>query len=218
MVHTSTYWYILVRTGTDGNQPAHFIGSRSVRPPAPTSLCRTIGLVLSHSFLKHGSLLHSQITQAWLATAKVPQYIPVHASTYRYILVCTCMYWYILVHASTYWYEVISTGSGMYWYIILVHTSSYWYVHVCTCMQWYILIRIPVGSRHETVLEALPHRCATHENLIHNAITFCLFMTLHTSTFQYGLVNTGMYWYVLVCTCEIRYKQVCMGICRYVLA
>jgi hypothetical protein len=149
IVHTSTYWYILVHTGTDRNQTAHFIGSRSVRPPAPTSLCRTIGLVLSHSFLKHGSLLHSQTTQAWLATAKVPQYIPAHASTYRYILVCTCMYWYILVNASTYWYEVRSTGSCMYWYI-LVHTSSYWYVHVCTCMQWYILIRIPVGSRHES--------------------------------------------------------------------
>ena len=40
---------------------------------AYTSLSRTLGLVLSHSSLPHGSLLHSQTTQAWLATAKVPQ-------------------------------------------------------------------------------------------------------------------------------------------------
>jgi hypothetical protein len=80
MVHAGTYWYILVRSDTVTevrvNQTAHFIGSRSVSgcPPAPTStsLSRTLGLVLWHSFLPHGSLLHSQTTQAWLATAKVP--------------------------------------------------------------------------------------------------------------------------------------------------
>ncbi len=72
---TCTYWYILVRTGTDVNQTAHFIGSQSGCPPAPMSLSRTLGLVLSHShsFLPHGSLLHSQTIQAWLVTATVLQ-------------------------------------------------------------------------------------------------------------------------------------------------
>ncbi len=114
-VHTGTYWY-----RRKPNSTLHWI---TLCPPscAYKSL-QNDWLGPSHSFLKHCSLLHSQTTQAWLATAKVPQYIPAHASTYRYILVCTFMYWYILVNASTYWYEVRSTGSCMHWYI-LVHTS-----------------------------------------------------------------------------------------------
>ncbi len=68
-----TYDIVGGKNPDDVNQTAHFIWSRSVRPPAPTSLSRTLGLVLSHNFLPHGSLLHSQTTQAWLATGKVPQ-------------------------------------------------------------------------------------------------------------------------------------------------
>ena len=71
--HTGTYWYILVRTGIYFQNTANFISSRSILPPAPTSLSRTLGLVLSHSFLPHCRLLHSQTTQAWLSTTKVPQ-------------------------------------------------------------------------------------------------------------------------------------------------
>ena len=103
---------------------------------------------------------------------------------------------------SIYKYELVRTGMYLY---VLVHTSGGPDPHQAHSQ--------PQEHTSLTVLEALPHRCATHENLIHNAITFCLFMTLHTSTFQYGLVNTGMYWYVLVCTCMIRYKLVCTGKC-----
>ncbi len=61
------YKYILVQ------RTEHLIWSRSIRPPAPASLSRTLNLVLFHSFLPHCSLVHSQTTQGWLATPQVPQ-------------------------------------------------------------------------------------------------------------------------------------------------
>ena len=121
-------------------------------------------------------------------------------STYQY----DCTYWYVLVCTDTYLCGSRSSSSA------LSTKDGGPDPHQAHSQ--------PQEHTSLTVLEALPHGCATHENLIHNAITFCLFMTLHTSTFQYGLVNTGMYWYVLVCTCKIRYNQVCTGMCRYVLA
>ncbi len=94
-------------------------------------------------------------------------------------------------------------------------------------MYLYVLVHTPGGpdphqahSRLQehtslTVLEALPHRGTNHENLIHNAIRICLFMTLtytfipvYTSMNWYVVCTgmywyvpvAGMYWYVLVCT------------------
>ncbi len=66
LLQTGTDWYILKKT-------ANFTWSCAILPQAPTSQRRTPGLVLPPSFLPDCSCLHSQTTQAWLATAKVSQ-------------------------------------------------------------------------------------------------------------------------------------------------
>ena len=128
MVHTGTYWYILVqvRTGTDVNQTAHWHWKKSWGRAYQQSLKGTLSI--SSVMLKdmEGSLqccpAHTPAPQHRNNNVNISskyQYIPAH-STYQYILVCTGMYWYILVVVCT----------GIYWYV-LVRTGMYMYVHVC---------------------------------------------------------------------------------------
>ncbi len=141
------YKYVLV------HKTAHFIWSCSICPPAPASLCRTLGLVLFHCFLHHCSLIHShsQTTQAspnllWNDFS----IFFVYACTFPNIAVCTSMpcnvmehIWYETACSSTYQYVQVHTA--IYWYVLYLMTQEcfakqYLHVLVHTSMYLYILL------------------------------------------------------------------------------
>jgi hypothetical protein len=154
-VHTGTYWYRLVHTGIYFKKTANFTWSCAILPPAPMIQRRTPGLVLPPSFLPDCSRLHSQTTQAWLATAKVPQ--PrvdlIHIAATPAIWSCSvctshgderapvlakpvwdCGGWVAShTHPSPSAPENNVNTRSIYQYIP-VHTGMYQYILVCICM------------------------------------------------------------------------------------
>ena len=216
-VHTGTYWYILVRTGTYYENTANFIWSRSILPPAPTSLSRTLGLALFHTFLPRGGLLHCQTTQARLFTAKVPQPSVdlVHVAATPAISscrVCTAhgkSWTLVLASAELVWdcrgwvasqlkmseiYQYIAVHTSMYKYIP-VHTSTYLYVLVHTSTYKYVLV-----CTSTYLLRYVQVQRGIYQYIL--VCTCVLYVLVHTRTYQYVLVWRNRYWwqYILVCT------------------
>ncbi len=109
LVHTGTYWYILVHTGTDIIHKHASFESCSIRFPSLTSLQCT----LDASFI--GIAEHSYDLFQLLCSPSQPVQVKCLSlcldvqvwtcmywwhSMYKYVLACTCMYLYVLMYTS----------------------------------------------------------------------------------------------------------------------
>ncbi len=63
-------WY---KTVQDGTRQYQIFQTGTGWSSTPTSLSRSLGVFFAHGVLPHGSLIHSQTTQAWLAEPKFSQ-------------------------------------------------------------------------------------------------------------------------------------------------
>ncbi len=182
-----TYWYVLVRTGTE----THFIwitlyplSDADESPVVRLSTARLTAWEVA------GTWLHCNVTHELLFSHSIVKFrvIQVHTSTYVYILVCTgiyitlfSMYRYILVHTGTYWILTVQRMQSQRFVIDLVQGITYCHTpyHVNTWYTaWrYILFCMPLIQLVQVfrILRGMPY---------------------------FGL-RPGMYWCVMVHTCFI---------------
>ncbi len=193
LIHTVTYWNILVRPSTNIIHKRASCESPSILFPTPTSLHCTLDLFLARSVLLQGTLLNCQTTKVWLAAPKYK----VKQSMYHYVLVCTGMQYVLMCQQLLVW-----NVPDLLW--------STWCLRVLSYLL-YILTYIPVHISTDKYIPYLLQyvvKCAIF-------IPPCALLStyhVHTSMYSFVLSCPGVQnsnenaielqqnWYVLVCT------------------